>query len=208
MERLDAEWVFGYGSLMWNPEFAHTEHQRAKLYGYHRAFCIHSTTYRGSTERPGVVLGLDRGGCVQGIAFRLEPASRTAAIDALYRREMLTPTVYTPRRVGVRLHDGRVVQALTFVANRASASYCRLPDDELLRRLLVAEGLRGPNIEYAVNTYAELERHGVHDAHLARVMRGLHRLAPHLRHDRATTALPQDVRPAGEPSPNRRTPPG
>src|SRR3546814_813588 len=89
-------WVFGYGSLMWNPGFAFLERQPALLRGYHRAFCIYSEHYRGTRERPGLVLGLDRGGSCRGIAFRVAQAAARAVLGYLWDREMV-PSVYAPR---------------------------------------------------------------------------------------------------------------
>jgi cation transport protein ChaC len=166
------DWVFGYGSLIWNPGFEFGEARLARVHGYHRAFCIRSTRYRGTPERPGVVLGLDRGGSCIGMAFRLCPASRHAAVDALFEREM-TGGVYVARTLSVVLADGVRVRALAFVANRSSESYQRLDDEEIVARLSACCGQRGPNREYAIRTWRSLAEHGVHCPHLGRVGRRL-----------------------------------
>jgi cation transport protein ChaC len=166
------DWVFGYGSLIWDPGFDFRESGLARVHGYHRAFCIRSTRYRGTPERPGVVLGLDRGGSCIGMAFRLRPESRRAAVDALYEREM-TGGVYVARTLSAMLVDGRRVRALAFVANHDSRSYQRLTDDEIVERLTSCCGQRGPNREYAVRTWRSLAEHGVHCPHLGRVGRRL-----------------------------------
>ena len=85
---IHADWVFGYGSLIWNPEIGYQRAELARLNGFHRAFCIRSTRYRGTPENPGVVLGLDQGGSCTGVAFQLHPQDRVAAIERLYAREM------------------------------------------------------------------------------------------------------------------------
>lgn len=166
------DWVFGYGSLIWDPGFEFGESRLAQVHGYHRAFCIRSTRYRGTPERPGVVLGLDRGGSCIGMAFRLRPASRRAAVDALFEREM-TGGVYVARALSAVLDDGRRVRALAFVANHASPSYQRLTDDEIVARLTSCCGQRGPNREYAIRTWRSLAAHGVHCPHLGRLGRRL-----------------------------------
>jgi cation transport protein ChaC len=166
--RLLPDWVFAYGSLIWDPGFDFHDVRLAQVHGYHRAFCIRSTRYRGTPEHPGVVLGLDRGGSCIGMAFRLHPASRTAAVDALYEREM-TGGVYVARILSCVLPDGQRVQALAFVANRASSSYERLDEDEIVRRLTACCGQRGRNREYALRTWRSLAEHGVHCPHLGRV---------------------------------------
>jgi cation transport protein ChaC len=162
------DWVFGYGSLIWDPGFDFHESGLAQVHGYHRAFCIRSTRYRGTPERPGIVLGLDRGGSCIGMAFRLRPESRRDAVDALYEREM-TGGVYVARTLSTVLGDGRRVRALAFVANHASPSYQRLTDDEIVERLTSCCGQRGPNRDYAIRTWRSLAEHGVHCPHLGRV---------------------------------------
>ncbi|HYF60852.1 MAG TPA: gamma-glutamylcyclotransferase [Burkholderiaceae bacterium] len=174
-ERVRADWVFGYGSLIWDPGFEYVESGLGQVHGYHRAFCIRSTRYRGTPEQPGVVLGLDRGGSCIGMAFRLREASRERAVEALYEREM-TGGVYVARTLSVVLADGRRVQALAFVANRDSRDYQRLTDAEIVARLSTCCGQRGRNREYAVRTWHSLAAHGVHCPHLARVGRQLERI--------------------------------
>jgi cation transport protein ChaC len=172
-DRPTVDWVFGYGSLIWDPGFDFEEAGLGQVHGYHRAFCIRSTRYRGTPERPGVVLGLDRGGSCIGMAFRLRPATRHRAVDALFEREM-TGGVYVARTLQVVLGQGRRVSALAFVANRSSLSYERLTDDEIVRRLSDCCGQRGRNREYALRTLHSLADHGVHCPHLGRIG---HRLA-------------------------------
>jgi glutathione-specific gamma-glutamylcyclotransferase len=167
-----ADWVFGYGSLIWDPGFEFEEAHLARVHGYHRAFCIRSTRFRGTPEAPGVVLGLDRGGSCIGMAFRLKPDDRRRAIERLYEREM-TGKVYVPRVLEVGLRGGLHVQALTFVANRTSTAYERLEDAEIVRRLTCCQGMRGRNHEYAIRTWHSLVERGVHCPHLARVGRRL-----------------------------------
>jgi len=168
----DPDWVFGYGSLIWDPGFEFAESQLGQVHGYHRTFCIRSTRYRGTPEQPGVVLGLDRGGSCIGMAFRLAPGSRRQAVTALFEREM-TGGVYVARLLSVVLPGGRRVRALAFVANRISSSFERLQDDEIVRRLSSCCGQRGRNREYAIRTWHTLTEHGVHCPHLARIGRRL-----------------------------------
>jgi hypothetical protein len=108
---MDDFWVFGYGSLMWRPGFAHEETRQARLFGYHRALCVRSFVHRGTPERPGLVLGLDRGGSCHGVAFRVRPADRDTVTEYLRARELVT-NVYLETTRKVRLDDGRDVRAL------------------------------------------------------------------------------------------------
>ncbi len=172
MELLLADWVFGYGSLIWNPEIDFERADLGRVHGYHRAFCIDSRHYRGTPDDPGVVLGLDRGGSCIGMAFKLRHATRRQSIEQLYAREM-PDHVYVPRRVAVTLTTGRQVRALTFVANRRSETFRELHEDEILRRLSACCGQRGANRDYAINTWHALQEHGVHDARLGRLVRQL-----------------------------------
>jgi glutathione-specific gamma-glutamylcyclotransferase len=190
IERLHANWVFAYGSLIWHPDFDYVERHLARVHGYHRAFCISSIRYRGTPEAPGVVLGLDRGGSCHGVAYRIHPGQEEEVVEALYQREMPNH-VYTPRMLPVRLPTGEVVQAITFVARRDHPSYLRLSRDEVLRRLSSCRGKRGHNREYAINTWHALREWGIEDAGLGVIARELEALGCVDEGDpaRQTTAL-------------------
>lgn len=166
---VETDWVFGYGSLIWNPGFDFAESSLARIHGYHRSFCISSTRYRGTPEAPGVVLGLDRGGSCIGMAFKLRPQTRLAALQALFEREM-TGGVYVARVVAVCVGPHQREQALAFVANPCSAAYARLAEAEIVRRLSHCQGERGPNRDYALSTWRSLAERGVHCPHLNRLV--------------------------------------
>ncbi|MFO1119977.1 MAG: gamma-glutamylcyclotransferase [Rhodospirillales bacterium] len=117
-------WVFAYGSLMWDPCFRYEEARPARLHGWHRSLCILSVVNRGSRERPGLALGLDRGGSCAGFAFRLAAAEVAAARERLWEREMLH-AVYVPRIARLRLQGGERAQALVFVAKPGHPVYRR-----------------------------------------------------------------------------------
>jgi cation transport protein ChaC len=188
VELLLADWIFGYGSLIWNPEIDYRRAELATAHGYHRSFCIRSTRHRGTREDPGVVLGLDRGGSCIGVAFQLHHAQRRQAIAALYDREMQN-RVYVPTLVAITLRNGAQLRALSFVANRASDAYQPLKEAELLRRLRHCHGGRGSNRDYALNTFHALRERGVHDARLARLAHQL--LGEHRSHH--TDSVPTAV---------------
>lgn len=175
--QIDVDWVFAYGSLIWDPgEIAFSNSERARLYGYHRAFCIQSIHYRGTPEAPGLVLGLDHGGSCLGMARRLDPARRQRSLELLYARENPVPAdrVYLPRIVPLRLTDSdATVRALAFIADRDLPSYSVLPDEEVVEHLATRRGPRGPNRDYAINTWQALTRHGVHDRYLGRLIQRL-----------------------------------
>ncbi len=164
-------WIFAYGSLIWSPEFDYAEAAPALLRGWRRRFCLYSYDYRGDRARPGLVLGLDRGGACRGIAFRLAPGSLAEAIDRLWAREMTAPRVYDMRRVRVRLARGDET-AFAFTVRRDHPDYAgRLAQDEAARIILDAAGSRGACRDYLDNTLRHLEGLGIADLPLRRLAR-------------------------------------
>jgi len=156
-------WVFGYGSLMWRPGFGFVERQGALVHGWRRSLCVYSHVYRGTRERPGLVLGLDRGGACRGVAFRVAAAQSAPTIDYLREREQVTG-VYLERRVLAHLADGTTATALTYVADRSHAQYAgRLEREELLNLVAHGVGASGSNVDYVLNTEAHLRESGVAD---------------------------------------------
>ena len=163
--------VFGYGSLMWRPDFPYIDIVPATLHGYHRAFCIRSTHYRGTRENPGLVLGLDRGGMCHGRMFRVKPEHAAEVAEKLHQREMVTG-VYEPRWLKVRLEDDRIATALAYVADRKHPQYAgKLEIPEIARRIRLAIGRTGSNVEYLRNTVLHLEEMGIHEGVLHQVLR-------------------------------------
>ncbi|MCB8822955.1 gamma-glutamylcyclotransferase [Microvirga rosea] len=169
MQDASALWVFGYGSLMWRPGFPFMERHHARLYGYHRSLCVFSHVHRGTPERPGLVLGLDRGGRCHGVAFKVAPEEADATIHYLREREQAT-AVYLERRLPVRLEDGRKVEALTYIADRKHNQYAgRLSFDDIVALVRHGEGISGRNPDYVRSTYEHLLGMGVHDPLLERL---------------------------------------
>jgi len=159
-------WIFGYGSLMWRPEFSFAERYLATVRGYHRALCVYSHVHRGTPERPGLVLGLDRGGSCKGIAFRVPAADAAVTIAYLRGREQVT-LVYRELHLRARLDDGRHVTTLSYAVDRSHGQYAgRLKRDELERLVLQGQGVSGGNSEYIRNTQAHLAELGIFDATL------------------------------------------
>ena len=168
-------WLFAYGSIMWNPGFGYAESMPALLHGWHRVFCIYSYRYRGTPEKPGLVLGLDRGGSCRGVAFRLPEAEAAGIIEQVDGRELVTG-VYLRRRVMVRTSAGKV-PCWTYVTDRRHRQYAgRLDEAEKVR--LIAQGV-GPsgasNIVYLENTLRHLADLGIHDPYLRRLWLGVER---------------------------------
>jgi cation transport protein ChaC len=156
-------WVFGYGSLMWRPGFAHTDVHRARLMGYRRALCVRSHVHRGSPERPGLVLGLDRGGSCLGLAFRV-PGDLGEEVMAYLRDRELVTNVYLERRLPVRLDNGDLIEAVTYVVDRRHAQYAGgLEVEEAARAVAGSVGRSGANEDYVINTVEHLRALGIRD---------------------------------------------
>lgn len=156
-------WVFGYGSLMWRPGFEYIERQDALVHGWRRSLCIYSHVYRGTPERPGLVLGLDRGGACRGVAFRVAASLRGPTTEYLRQRELVT-AVYLERNVRAHLADGTKANALTYVADRNHPQYAGFLERERLLSLVTqGAGQSGPNADYVLNTEAHLRESGILD---------------------------------------------
>lgn len=156
-------WVFGYGSLMWNPGFPHFGATRAVMRGVHRALCVYSHVHRGTPDRPGLVFGLDRGGACVGIAFQVSPADRESTLAYLRAREQVT-SVYLEVVRPVVLEGGERVEALTYVVDRGHGQYAgRLPPALQLDLVRGATGRSGPNPAYVLATAEHLKALAIRD---------------------------------------------
>ena len=166
----DAFWVFAYGSLMWKPGFKPAETQPATVYGYHRAMCVISHRYRGTSEVPGMVLGLDRGGSCRGLALRIAKTRAAAVLAYLHEREM-TGGVYHQRILAARLDDGRVVRAHAFVACRDHPQYAGRMDPAKAAALIrKGVGIHGTARDYLANTVAHLDEMSLSEPGLRRLL--------------------------------------
>ncbi|MER8547173.1 gamma-glutamylcyclotransferase [Mesorhizobium sp. M0684] len=174
-------WVFGYGSLIWRPGFAHVETRRARLHGYRRSLCVYSFVHRGTRERPGLVLGLDRGGSCIGLAFRVPGELRNEVITYLRERELVT-NVYLERVLRVRLDNeetdrrgtngGETVEAVAYVVDRSHEQYAGALDPaEAAAVVRGAVGQSGRNEDYVLSTLEHLEALGISDHWLEEVTR-------------------------------------
>jgi len=163
-------WVFGYGSLMWRPGFRPAETQPARVFGYHRAMCIKSDRYRGTPRKPGLVLGLDRGGSCHGLALRVPKRRLKKVLAYLHERE-LRGGVYTPRLLRAELGDGRRRQVYAFVVRRDNYRYAgRLPLARMVAMIRTSAGTEGTARAYLANTVAHLDAMGLSDSGLRRLL--------------------------------------
>jgi glutathione-specific gamma-glutamylcyclotransferase len=171
---MDEFWVFGYGSLMWNPGFIFEERRIAVAYGYHRALCIRSWDHRGTKLDPGLVLGLDRGGACKGTAFRIHPRKWDDVIAYLRERELMT-SVYLERALAIRLAGRTQSTAIAYVVDRTHAQYAPdLTSDDAARIVATAVGKSGRNTDYVLNTVAHLRELGIRDHWMEEVAQKIH----------------------------------
>jgi cation transport protein ChaC len=164
-------WIFAYGSLMWNPGFPFSVRQRAKLVGFRRALCVYSVLYRGTRNRPGLVLGLDRGGACEGIAYRIAADEAPAVLSYVRSRELIYG-VYREAVVPVTLAESgsREVLALTYIAERQHPSYAGdLGLAKETRVVRAASGTMGPNMDYLFNTLDHLRALAIDEPRLERL---------------------------------------
>jgi len=160
-----AVWLFAYGSLIWNPIFKFTDRQVGTIHGFHRRFCLWVPAGRGTPEQPGLVLGLDRGGCCRGIAFQIADADVAAELSLVWQREMLVGS-YVPRWVRVSAGE-QAFQAITFVINRHHRRYAgNLSLETTVNSIATASGHLGSCADYLMQTVDGLLSVGIKDKHL------------------------------------------
>lgn len=162
-------WVFGYGSLLWNPGFAYKTAEVARLQGWRRSFCMTSVHYRGTETAPGLVLALDRaeGAYCNGLAFEVAAPDADATLAALRDRELIS-YAYLEEWLPLDLASGAQVTALAYVINRDHSQYSGALSLERQAQIIAkSHGLRGPNCDYLFATADHLENLGIADADLA-----------------------------------------
>jgi cation transport protein ChaC len=162
-------WVFGYGSLMWNPAINVKASKSAHVRGYHRTFCLTLSAGRGTVEKPGLMLGIDRGGSCAGMAHCIAADAVESELTILWYREMLSGA-YEPRWINAEIEDVGRARVLAFAINRSHPRYESGIDEEVMAaRIAVAQGFLGTNRDYLFRTVAHLNEHGLADAPLMRL---------------------------------------
>jgi len=155
-------WVFGYGSLVWNPLLQFAEKRVVTAHGYHRSFCLWSRINRGTPDKPGLVLGLDLGGRCRGVAYRIAEEQLEDELRLIWRREMMLGT-YVPR--WIQVSDGETrLRAIAFTIRRTIAAYAgKMSAEAIVLTLLGSHGKAGPGIDYLLRTADALRAHGIED---------------------------------------------
>jgi len=172
-------WLFGYGSLVWNPLVHYQERRVARLHGFHRSFCLWSHVNRGSLQRPGLVLGLDAGGSCRGVAYRIAAHHAEDELRLLWRREMVLGA-YRPRWAKVDSGE-EPLQAIAFFVNREHANYAgKLPLETVIKTLVSTRGQLGTPAEYLIETVRGLIEHGVRDPYLLELRKRVLAMHPEL----------------------------
>lgn len=159
-----ALWVFGYGSLLWDPGFTPVRRVKARLHDYHRSFCMLSIHHRGTEDDPGLVLALDKlqGGQCTGVAFEVHPDDEDTVLAYLRDRELISSAYYEDT-VDLITDDGDTIRALAYIINRDHVQYCQFDLEKQAQMIAHAVGGRGPNTEYLFNTVAHLDELGIKD---------------------------------------------
>lgn len=159
-----ALWVFGYGSLLWDPGFVPVETVKACLHDYHRSFCMLSIHHRGTQEDPGLVLALDtlKGGTCTGVAFRVAESEEGTVLSMLRERELVSSAYYEDT-VPLITDNGDTIHALAYIINRDHEQYCQFDLEKQAQMITHAVGGRGPNPEYLFNTAAHLKDLSIRD---------------------------------------------
>lgn len=170
-------WIFGYGSLIWRPEFDYIERRAAKVHGWHRALKMWSRINRGTPERPGLVFGLLAGGCCHGVVFRIPKEEGRRVMALLWAREMKM-AIYDPKWLSCQTTHGPV-SALTFTLSKRSPSHTGVLTPEEYRRIFTeASGIYGTTYDYAHRTLEELKRNNIRDRGLEKLLKLIERNGP------------------------------
>lgn len=159
-----AFWVFGYGSLLWNPGFTPARKVKARLHDYHRSFCMLSIHHRGSEQDPGLVLALDTqpGGQCTGVAFQVSEDEEDSVLEMLRERELISSAYYEDT-VDLVTDENETISALAYIISRDHAQYCQFDLEKQAQIIAHAVGGRGPNTEYLFNTADHLKEMGIKD---------------------------------------------
>jgi len=175
-------WVFGYGSLMWNPAIYVAATERAQIFGYHRSFCLNLIFGRGAPNNPGLMLGLDSGGSCVGLAHKIAPEHVESELEILWMREMIGMG-YAPKWLTAKC-EGGAREVLTFVANKENERYIGpQPLKAAAKRIAKSEGILGRNRDYLYNTIKHLDEFGIGDGPLHRLEAEVRRIAGEPRGD-------------------------
>ena len=156
-------WLFGYGSLIWNPVFEFEEAAPATLTGWHRDFCLRLTAGRGTACYPGRMLGLTAGGETTGLAFRLSDNELEDELTLVWKREMITGC-YLPTWCPLHLDDGRQINALVFIMDSKHPLYAADSRADTIAPLIAtASGPLGSNAQYLFSLEDALKERGMYD---------------------------------------------
>ncbi|MDB5812768.1 MAG: ChaC family protein [Betaproteobacteria bacterium] len=174
-------WVFAYGSLIWNPLFHYIERQKVTIHGFHRSFCLRSRHGRGSVEEPGLMLGLDFGGCCNGVALRIPAAEVRHELMLVWRREMAIGS-YAPRWINANAGDLKL-RTVAFVVNHVHPHYAgKLPLETVVKTLATAKGKFGSGADYLYQTVDCLAKHGIRDSYLTQLRERVMQLTHGVHH--------------------------
>ena len=154
---------------MWRPGFEFVSAAPARLEGFHRRLAVFSNHYRGTDEKPGLVVGLDTGGECFGLVYEIAASQWESVVDYVRKRELLGD-VYDERELSFSiLETSQKVKAITYVVRHGSKQFVPpMSIDELLPYINQGHGTMGSCKDYVANTIIHLRQLGIHDAELER----------------------------------------
>jgi cation transport protein ChaC len=159
--------IFAYGSLMWRPDFAFQNSYPARIIGYHRSLCVISHHYRGTPEKPGLVLGLDRGGSCVGVVYEVSHDDWNEVIAHIRQRELITHVYREVIKSVSLLEDQKLVKAITYIVQRDHPQFfAPQSDEQTIAKVKQGIGLAGSCVDYVRNTVVHLKGLGIKDQKL------------------------------------------
>ena len=162
-------YIFAYGSLLWNPTFNYQEQLPARIYGFHRRFCMKTKLGRGSSKNPGLMLALDRGGNCKGSVYKLNKKTEIYEIDLLFKREMITGA-YIPKLIKTEIGSGQWVKSLAFTVDKKNKNYiAKITLEETAKLISNANGFLGTCEEYLNFTLASLKELNIKDKQMNKI---------------------------------------
>ena len=165
-------WVFGYGSLIWNPALNYEEQRRCSIKGFEKKFCFWTTLSRGTVDCPGLMMGLVPGGNCNGVAFRIDARNAVTELDVLFRREM-SYYVYKPTWIEAQCFEtNNTFKILTFVVDKENHRFVNnLSIDDTVRIIATAQGPLGRNCDYLFQLSEKMHELGFEESELEDLVR-------------------------------------
>lgn len=165
-------WIFGYGSLVWKPDFAYKRSKVGYIMGYKRRFWHGDDFYRGSKKKLGRVATLveDQEACTWGVAYEVADSQIEESLHYLNMREVVLGGYITEMVEFIPKDKGQTpLLALVYIATADNPIYLGpASEEEIAAQIAVCRGNMGNNTEYLVRLAEFMRLHcpEVKDEHL------------------------------------------